>query len=186
MARKKKTDKEINELNKKRRKRTENPFLKYLYQHLKDKDIKASQLLKQINQSDGTLFAQGLFPENEENQKPFPRAVIRKLYLACHIDPARFLLDETVEKSWFDKHPDEDKDSYFTREYWETIKPHKPFISLLDFKFYETHDKIKNEDLRKAYKKIAPIFEGAKQSIEVFELLFKGDNANPGYFIAYK
>lgn len=115
-----------------------------------------------------------------------------QLYTICQINPKKLLLPKKEEKTWLKnlKKQNKDEKHYFTRAYWEELKPFIPppnpnieVKSIPDLP-PKTMD---GDELKRFYERIADTYyKAAKSSIEVHELLLKGNNNDPGEFSTYR
>ncbi|MEZ4990432.1 MAG: hypothetical protein R2824_08470 [Saprospiraceae bacterium] len=174
--------------------RGKNGYLDKIYDRLDELPILVTEkeLLELINyDSHRSLNKEFKF---KIKQIPFSRALIRKLYLALHINPEDFLLDQTDESEFFKQFKNYSakdferlKSTYFTHEHWRTIKSFRPFSNpdpFIDF-FSFPHDQKTNQYFLDTYTSIAQNFRQAEKSIKVYEILFKGNNDDPGNMSVY-
>ncbi|MCB0628548.1 MAG: hypothetical protein R2824_02345 [Saprospiraceae bacterium] len=124
---------------------------------------------------------------------PFKRSIIKNLYLALHIDPGEFLIDEEFEKAFL-KLPvgikngmRREDDKYFTREFWDIAKVSYAQSPLIQVKSIPLQAHTEEEtDLTQFYKEITPYYRKAHRSITAHEVLFKGNNNNPSEYRTYR
>lgn len=173
----------------------ENSFFKYVQEkmdQLKMDDQTFLRLMGYDKESMSKEFVGG-FVRRGNTQPVFKRQVIRKLYQVCHINPEDFLLDEEIEKEWLSKNAKTERSqkSYFTHDYWNLLKafiPSKnPLLDLIPISPINPEVKATNDELTNLYQKLADErFRTAENKIIVHELLFKGNNNNPGSNSTYR
>lgn len=164
-----------------------NKYREDLEKEMTEKGISKEELLNLTNYETDSLFNKG-FREDGRATEPFKRTVIRKLYMAMHIDCEKYLLPKEEETQWLRKYckTQKERNTYFTHDYWNKIKQYQPKPdSILKIHRIESQDFNKNRDLDETYEVLTKRFTQAKQQIQVHDVLSKGNNKNPGGFKAY-
>lgn len=165
--------------------KTKNDFLNYIEEVRKHLKLSKEEFCKKMNIQVDTLYSYRAGLADNDNKQPLTRKLAQNLHTTYNLDLEKLLLPIEKEKAWFGKNKQK-KERYFTHDHWNSIKAHKHPDSWIEFFPFNTYDQHTNNKLIEAYKKISKYFEDSEVLINVHELLFKGDNRNPGQSTAYK
>lgn len=181
--------------------RGKNKHLDLLYDYLDTHEIPLKTILEVLGYStERSLIDAGGFKryrpgdKNKEQDEPLKRQFVKELYLAIHIDPSLFLINEKAEREFLKKpigkkNGERSPDNvYFTRKFWsfsKRFKQDQQIRKVLDLsEFYEKVQK-ESEKISRDYLNITnPLITSGISELSVVEFLGKGTLEAPGQHLA--